>query len=249
MGRAVDFGDVAQEPARQIDQMNPLIDQLAAAGDARVRPPLLVVADAPAMAVAGPQKHQGTEGAGIDNLPRLAKCPVIAMVEADMHEDVISLGQGDQGAQLADVPCRGLFRQHMLAGGHRRPGDLCQGPVRRGDDDERYVGPDDGLAPIGRRDAIRYRAREIGGPREIGIGAGDEPRLTQRLGPLPADQPASDDRNIHRSASPAHSPVLGNDSAQGIDIRPRQFAQMSGKVGPGVPDSRDQLAGNAIAQR
>ena len=47
VGRAVDFGDVTQEPARQIDQMNPLIDQLAAARDCRVRPPLLVVADRP----------------------------------------------------------------------------------------------------------------------------------------------------------------------------------------------------------
>ena len=74
-GEAVDVGEVAQEPARQIDQMNALIDQLAAAGDRRVGPPLLVVADAPAVAVAGRAEHQGTEGAGVDDLPRLREVP------------------------------------------------------------------------------------------------------------------------------------------------------------------------------
>ena len=73
-GNAADVREVAQEPCGEIDQVNALIDQFAAAESARVRSPLPVVADAPAVPVAGPKEHQRTERPAVDQrrAPRAA---------------------------------------------------------------------------------------------------------------------------------------------------------------------------------
>ena len=68
--RIVD-GEVAEKPARQVDQVRALVDQLAAARNGRLAAPFLLVADAPAVAIARADEHQRAEHAGVDDLARL----------------------------------------------------------------------------------------------------------------------------------------------------------------------------------
>ena len=54
----LDVGEVAQEPAGEVDQVWSLVDELAAAGQGRVGAPFPIVADPPAVAVSGAKEHQ-----------------------------------------------------------------------------------------------------------------------------------------------------------------------------------------------
>ena len=76
--------------------MNALVEQLAAAGDLGLRPPLLVVPDASAVAVAAADEHQRTELPGGEHLARLLKRGVVAVVEADLHAHAAAFGGGDR---------------------------------------------------------------------------------------------------------------------------------------------------------
>ena len=63
VGEAIDLYELAEEPACQIYEMDALVDQLPAAGAARLRPPLARIAGAAAMAVAGTYEQQLAERA------------------------------------------------------------------------------------------------------------------------------------------------------------------------------------------
>src|SRR5580658_2921448 len=83
-GRAPgDAREVAQEPARQVDQVDALVEQLAAARNGRIRAPLALIAGAAAVAVASADKQQGADRAGIEDGARLLEGAVISMIEAN----------------------------------------------------------------------------------------------------------------------------------------------------------------------
>ena len=104
---AGDAREVAQEPARQVDQVDALVDQLAAAGNGRIGAPFVLVAGTAAMSVAAADEHQRTERAGVEDLARLLECAVIAMIEADAHQRAGArrgLGHGIQFARRGARP-------------------------------------------------------------------------------------------------------------------------------------------------
>ena len=57
----------------QVDQVDPLVDEFAPAGELGVRPPFAVVALSAAVAVAPAQEHEGAKGPGVDDLARLLR--------------------------------------------------------------------------------------------------------------------------------------------------------------------------------
>ena len=77
--RALDRFERPEEPARQVDEVNSLIDKLATTGSERIRPPLALVTRPPAVAVASPHEHQLADCAP----RRPAGVPVVAPDDTD----------------------------------------------------------------------------------------------------------------------------------------------------------------------
>src|SRR4029079_2662504 len=68
---AIDFREIAEEPAGRIDQMGPLIDQLTATRARWVGTPFAVVSNAAAMPVTRAQKHQITQWPTVHQFARV----------------------------------------------------------------------------------------------------------------------------------------------------------------------------------
>src|ERR1035438_29435 len=86
-GRAAgDAREVAQEPARQVDQVYALVQQFAAARGARIGSPLALVAGTAAVSVAAADEQQRTGRAGIEDRARISKGAVIPVTESDAHQ-------------------------------------------------------------------------------------------------------------------------------------------------------------------
>ena len=66
MGEPVHRGEVAKEPARQVDEVHALIDQLTGTRQYRVGSPFLLVSDATTVSVAPTDEHQLAERACIE---------------------------------------------------------------------------------------------------------------------------------------------------------------------------------------
>jgi hypothetical protein len=62
----MNLSEVARKPAREIDEMNALIEHLAATGDHWVRSPFSLVADAPTVTVTGANVHQWADCPAIE---------------------------------------------------------------------------------------------------------------------------------------------------------------------------------------
>ena len=71
--RPCDAREVAQKPARQIDEVHALIDQFTTARDGRIGAPLALVAGPAAMSVAAANKDQRADGARIEDSRALRK--------------------------------------------------------------------------------------------------------------------------------------------------------------------------------
>src|SRR6266481_4075818 len=88
IGRRSTVGQVelAEKPARQVDQVRALIDQFAAAGNLRLEAPFLLVADAPSVPVAAANEQQRSDAAFIGK--GLSPCDrrMEAVVEADLDD-------------------------------------------------------------------------------------------------------------------------------------------------------------------
>src|SRR5439155_8550261 len=86
VGTPLDAGEVAQEPAREVDQVRPLVDQLPASGNSRLGTPFPIVARTPAMAVPAADEHHLAQRARFEDLAGLAKRPMVAMVESNSDQ-------------------------------------------------------------------------------------------------------------------------------------------------------------------
>jgi hypothetical protein len=124
---AVDDGELAEEPAGEVDEVDALVDQLAAAGERGVGAPLAVVAAAAAVAVAAAQEHQRAERAGVEELAGFLRAGVEAVIVAEADADA-RRGRRLDGAELGGVERAGLLDEHVFAGAH---GASVRGRARR----------------------------------------------------------------------------------------------------------------------
>ena len=174
--RCVVDGQVAEKPARQIDQVRALIDQLAAAGNRGLRAPFFLIADASAVAIARADEHQRTEHAGVDDLPRLLKAGVEAMIEPGLDDALVLGCRVRNRLHLGEFAARGLFHQHMAAGfdgAQRDPGELV---VRRRNDHRIDVSLY-GVAPVGHGPRLCLLRKRLGARR---VAVADDDDLVAR---------------------------------------------------------------------
>ena len=111
-----DVGERPEEPARQVDQVDALVQQLAAARDRRVGAPLAVVADPAAVAVARADVQQLADRAGVDQRAGLLEGRVEAVVEPDPHEPPVARRPPRAAASSAALRRGRLLDQDVLAG-------------------------------------------------------------------------------------------------------------------------------------
>src|SRR5689334_14852291 len=77
-GRAsCDELQIAEEPAREVEQVHPLINRLPPSGDVWNRAPLPIVSDAATVPIARTYEEEIREHAGIVDFPRLSERSVI----------------------------------------------------------------------------------------------------------------------------------------------------------------------------
>src|SRR5581483_4972698 len=114
--RAVSQRELAEEPARQIDQMRALIDQLAAAGNFGLEAPLFLVTDASAMPVASADEHQRADTAVIGERLGLRDCGMEAVIEADLDNAPALLCCGNERRHFIRPPACRFLHQHVTAG-------------------------------------------------------------------------------------------------------------------------------------
>jgi hypothetical protein len=86
MSKPAYFTEIAQKPARQIDQVDPLIDRFSAAGEGGICAPFLLISDPPAVPVTAPDEHHFPKGAGFEQFVGLPQRGMISVIEADPHE-------------------------------------------------------------------------------------------------------------------------------------------------------------------
>jgi hypothetical protein len=69
---ALNLRELAEEPAGEVDEVDALVEHLAAAGDVPLPPPLLLHAEPAALPVAAADEHHLAERAGVEQLSRFA---------------------------------------------------------------------------------------------------------------------------------------------------------------------------------
>src|SRR5262249_31768667 len=75
--------ELSKKPAREVNEVNALVDELAPARNFRVRAPLAFVTQTASMTVTATDEHQRPQDAAVHELARLPKCGMVAMVDSD----------------------------------------------------------------------------------------------------------------------------------------------------------------------
>ena len=140
----LDAGEVAEEPAREINEMHALVDEFAAAGKRRIGAPLAVVADAPPVAVASANKHQRTKRARLVKAARLEERGVKAVIETHAHAHTGGTGGVDEFVRLLGGDRARLFDEDVLSGANRGERQRGERGIERADDYrvDRRIGQD-----------------------------------------------------------------------------------------------------------
>src|SRR5205823_5982930 len=123
---ALDFGEIAEEPTGEIDEMHALVDELAATGERFIRAPFFFIAEAPAVSVARADEHKRPDGAGVDKLARFLQREMVAVVKAHADEALMLCGSDDDGIQFFRLARRGFFNEDVLTCFDSGPSDLGQ---------------------------------------------------------------------------------------------------------------------------
>ena len=200
---ALGLGDLADEPAREIDDVDPLIQELAAPGSRRVCTPLALVAGPPAVAVQGPDRKDAADRALFDLRMRGGNSRVVAVVEADLQQLARLLRPANNRRGFGSVPAERLLAQDVLAGLERRDRRVREQVVGGGYDDDVQIvarghftpGCRPGRSSI-RGDCCRTLRGQIGDHHDIIA------RLDRNLRPAAADQAAAYDSDPHTSVAP-----------------------------------------------
>ena len=214
--KAFHVNEVAKKPAREIDQMHALIDDLSAARQFWIRAPLALVSDASTVPIPAAHEHHVADRAGLEQLVSLPERRMVTMIESDPHLRRMATGHADNLIDLAERPRRGLLDEHVLAGLNGRACNAGKCVIGRGNDDDVDIGSRDRAAPVRKGHGAGIRPGERLGTSDIHISRTDQTGGPQRVRALPADQPASDNRDAATHRSP--------------HVRPRSFGTMRRSV-------------------
>src|SRR5712691_1794563 len=108
------LAEFTEKPAKQIQSVNALVEQLAAATLSAVGAPLLLIAGAPAVAVAAAEKYQPADAAGSSQRVRFPQRRVVSVIEAGFELRAIARRGRNQAFRLPRGDCQRLFAQYVL---------------------------------------------------------------------------------------------------------------------------------------
>src|SRR5438105_4349735 len=128
--------------------MQSLIDGFAAARNFWNGAPFFLVTRPAAVAVSSSDEHQLAQNTAIQDLPRLAKGPVVPVIEAYPHQRSRAAHRLENRIEFPRIARAGLFNQNMLARGNGRLGDLGKLVMSCGDKDDVDVRTGHRFAPI-----------------------------------------------------------------------------------------------------
>ena len=193
---AFDGGEVPEEPAGKVDQMDALVDEFAAAGEGGIGAPLAVVALAAAVTVAGAEKHERPKDAGFKKFAGFLEGGVEAVIVADADAGA-GLGGGLlNGPELGGVEGARLFDKDVFAGLDGGEGNGGERGVERGNDDGVDGGIGENGGVVGGRRAAGDELGERGGAGgvEVAGGAeGDAGNFAEGLSAFTTNEAAADD--------------------------------------------------------
>src|SRR5438067_1840570 len=106
---AVYFDEIARKPARQIDQVRALVKKLAAAGQARISPPLALVPRTTSMSVPAADVHQIAYLTVNKQTMRLLQREVESVVEAYLDDDIVEMSSLYQRPEFVGIPRAWFF--------------------------------------------------------------------------------------------------------------------------------------------
>src|SRR5277367_5931814 len=98
MREAADFDKFAKKPARQINQVDSLIDQFPASGALWLSTPLTIITGPAAVSVARTDEKQGPQYSRIDQASRLLERAFIAVIESHAHPHIVF------GSEFREIP-------------------------------------------------------------------------------------------------------------------------------------------------
>src|SRR5205807_4984545 len=114
--------DVAGEVAGEVDEVDPLVDELAPARGLPAGPPLLLVAGPAPVAVATTDVHQVAVGLLCRDLPGLQQRRMEAVVEADLDDPARCPRGSSHGHEVLQTMRPRLLHEHMASGIECREG-------------------------------------------------------------------------------------------------------------------------------
>ena len=156
--RALHFGELAEQPLGEIDQMRALVDEFATPGDRALEAPLLLIARSAAVTISPAYEQERSDLAPIDDRARPRHRRVEAVIVADLCDAARGGGGSGDRLHLREVASAGLFDQHMLARVEASRRDSRKLGVRRCNHHRVNIGRLDRDAKIGRRSRSRARS-------------------------------------------------------------------------------------------
>ena len=191
---------VAEPPGGQVEQVDAVVQRVAA-GALRVEHPRAPVGPDPPAEYREPNELGLPDRACVD---RLMHRPAVVVRAVRVGRHHRGAGRGERGENrscIGDGRGERLLDQQVLAGGRHLLGDDAVRVVRRADDDRVHAVPGQRPGQINVVPQATVRARERGGPAGVGVhdtdrgGAGTgRQRGDVRIG----DEPAADDQDADR---------------------------------------------------
>ena len=162
---ALDLGELAAEVAEQVEHVDALIEQDAAADQGRVAAPGRRIGGPFGLAVDAPHPEDAAVLAAVDDLLGLHDAEVVAVVEAELQHlaGVAPLRRHDP-LDVVHGAARRLLAEDVLAGVQGRDDDIGDEAVGRADEHGVDAGVQDGLV-------VRRRARCRRSPWPAGRGS------------------------------------------------------------------------------
>ena len=192
---AFNLREFAEKNSGEINQVNALINQLAAAGKLRIGAPLLFVADAAALAVTSAHKHHRTEHAAVENIQRLQARRMIAMIVADADQCAGFFRGGIKLVEFGDADAGGFFDENVFAVFHRRQRNRCERGIDRGNHRHVHVRRTDGLLERFRGDTAGTLRGNFFGAVNLCVASDGYGAGRQQIQPLLSDEAAADECN------------------------------------------------------
>ena len=243
---AVGQGEIAEKPARQVDQMRALVDQLAAAGNFLVKAPLLLIADAAAMAVAAANEHQRPDRALVGQLLGAHDRGMEAVIEADLDDALVLLRPPrSSGATSAG------WRPAGFSTSTWRPASTAASAIGASWSCGVAINTASASTAIASRQSAIARAPVCCASRARRSASGSQTATIScpvaaaaRFAPI---RPHPMMHEPHSAVSPCLAAILRHDAAQRIDIGLRDLLPLFGRKRPGIPGRRDQPSGQPVA--